>query len=278
MQHAFVAANGVRLHYAEAGHGPLVLLLHGFPDFWYGWRRQMPALAAANFRVVAPDLRGYDRSARPADVSQYRLALLVQDVIGLIEALGERSAALVGHDWGGIIAWYAAMHHPAFVERLVILNAPHPAAYRRELRKLSSQPWRSAYAAFFQMPWIPEVALRAGRFALLRRVLGGGPARDPDDMERYLAAFSGLSALKAALDYYRAAVRYPLPECLSTAVPTLVLWGERDPFLVPALADGLERWVERVVVERLPHAGHWLHHDEPDRVNQRLIAFLRAGN
>ena len=197
LRQGFATANGVRFHYAEAGHGPLVLLLHGFPEFWYGWRRQMPALAKAGFRVVAPDLRGYNLTERPAGVPQYRLPLLVEDVVQLITALGETSAGLVGHDWGGMIAWYVAMHHPRLVRRLAILNAPHPAAYRRELRRFSSQAWRSAYAAFFQLPLLPERLLRARGFALLRRALRGGPARDPEDMKRYIDALARPGALTA---------------------------------------------------------------------------------
>ena len=275
LQLGFVTANGVRFHYAEAGRGPLVLLLHGFPEFWYGWRRQIPALARAGFRVVAPDLRGYNLTERPAGVAQYRLPVLVADVVRLVNALGETRARLVGHDWGGVLAWYVAMHHPRLVRRLAILNAPHPAAYRRELRRFSSQAWRSAYAAFFLLPLLPERLLRARGFALLRRALRGGPARDPEDMKRYIDALARPGALTAALHYYRAALRHPHPDCLRIIVPTLVLWGERDPFLVSALADGLHEWVEDLTVERLPHATHWLHHEEPDRVNERLCAFLK---
>lgn len=274
MHERFVSANGLRIHCVEAGEGSLVLLLHGFPEFSYGWRRQIATLAAAGLRVVAPDLRGYNETTRPRGVAQYRLSLLMEDVVRLAEALGETRVALVGHDWGGVIAWYTSMHHPSLVRRLVILNAPHPAAYRRELRRLTSQVWRSAYAAFFQLPWIPEALLRARGFSLLKRGLGGA-ARHVDELERYIAAFSPPYALTAALNYYRAALRYPPPDCLRIAVPTLIVWGNRDPFLVPALADGLDAWVDHLTVERLPEASHWLHHEAPDLVAEKLVAFLR---
>jgi pimeloyl-ACP methyl ester carboxylesterase len=273
-KHGIVEANGLRFHYAEAGSGPLVLLLHGFPEFWYGWRRQIPALAQAGFRAVAPDLRGYNGSDRPRELAQYALPVLVDDVIALIAGLGENRASLIGHDWGGVIAWYAAMHSPSAVERLAILNAPHPAAFERELRKLSSQALRSLYALFFQLPIVPELLFRSARFAVLRRVIAGGPASDPEDTERYIEAFSAPGALTGPLNYYRAALRFPRPPCKRIDVPTLVLWGDRDPYLRHTLAAGLDEWVEDVRVQRFPHADHWLHHREASGVNRALTEFL----
>jgi epoxide hydrolase 4 len=269
-----IKANGLRFHFAEAGSGPLVLLLHGFPEFWYGWRRQMPALASSGHRVVAPDLRGYNKSDRPANVRDYALPILVDDVIALIAALGESRASLVGHDWGGVIAWYAAMRSPDTIERLAILNAPHPAAFERELRRLSSQTLRSAYALFFQLPVVPEALLRVGNCALLRQVLSRGPATDPEDVERYVEAFSSPGALSAPLNYYRAALRFPRPTCKRIRTPTVVLWGDRDPYLRHTLADGLEQWVDRIRVQRFRDADHWLHHREASAVNRALIDFL----
>jgi pimeloyl-ACP methyl ester carboxylesterase len=276
VRHGFIEANGLRFHYAEAGSGPLVLLLHGFPEFWYGWRRQIPALAEAGFRVVAPDLRGYNTSDRPLEPAQYALPVLVDDVIALIAALGESSASVVGHDWGGVIAWYAAMKSPSAFQRLAILNAPHPAAYERELRTFSSQLLRSGYALFFQLPVLPEALFRTANFALLRRVLTGGPASDAADIDRYIEAFSLPGALTAPLNYYRAAVRFARPRCKRIVTRTLVLWGDRDPYLRPTLATGLEDWVDDVRVQRFPHADHWLHHRESDGVNRALIEFLRG--
>lgn len=278
LKHGFVEANGLRFHYIEAGAGPLVLLLHGFPEFWYGWRRQIPAIAAAGFRAVAPDLRGYNKTDRPRALSDYALPVVVDDVIALIAALGESRASLVGHDWGGVIAWYTAMHSPVKVERLTILNAPHPAAYERELRSLSSQFLRSAYALFFQLPILPEMLFRAGDFALLRRVLARGPAAEPEDVERYIEAFSSPGAFTGPLNYYRAALRFARPTCKPVKAPTLVLWGDRDPYLRSTLATGLERWVDDVRLQRFPRADHWLQHREPGDVNRALIAFLRASN
>jgi pimeloyl-ACP methyl ester carboxylesterase len=269
-----VQANGLRFHCAEAGTGPLVLLLHGFPEFWYGWRRQIPALAEAGLRVVAPDLRGYNRTDRPRELAAYALPVLVNDVLALIEALGESRASIVGHDWGGVIAWYAAMQSPGTVERLAILNAPHPAAYQRELLGFSSQALRSSYALLFQVPVLPEWLFRARNFALLRRVLEHGPAEDAGEVERYIEGFAFPGGLTGPLNYYRAALRFPRPPCKRIGTAALVLWGDRDPYLRHTLASGLERWVDHVRLERFPEADHWLQHRETHRVNEALIEFL----
>lgn len=274
-EHVTVRANGIRLHCVEAGTGPLVLLLHGFPESSYAWRRQLPALAARGFRAVAPDLRGYGRSDRPRGVAAYAVEALVDDVTGIVEALGERDAVLVGHDWGGIIAWYTAMLRPASVRRLIILNAPHPAAYAREMRRLSSQVWRSWYAAMHQLPRLPELAWRAGDFALLRRVLRTGPARTREEIAECVSALSSPGAMTAALNYYRAALRHRPEGIRRIQAPTLLIWGERDRFLVPELTEGLERWVPDLTIERLPRATHWLHHEEPERVSELIARFAR---
>jgi epoxide hydrolase 4 len=274
LEHRFVRANGIRLHYVEAGAGPLVVLLHGFPDYWYSWRLQLPALASAGFRVVAPDLRGYNLSERPDGVGAYRLALLAGDVSALVHRLEGGAPVLVGHDWGGVIAWRLAMERPESLLGLAILNAPHPATFRRELRRPSSQVLRSLYAAFFQLPKIPEAMLSAREFALLKASLRRGPARTGAELREYLSVFSPPGALTAALNYYRAALRYPPPRPRRIRVPTLVLWGNRDPFLVPPLAEGLEPWIDDLEVVRLREAGHWLQLSHPEQVNRSLLSFV----
>lgn len=278
--HHHATVNGVRLHYVEAGAGPLVLLLHGFPEFWYGWRHQIPALAEAGFRVVAPDMRGYATSGKPEGVESYRVEHLVEDAAGLGRHLGEERAHLVGHDWGGMVAWYLAMHRPEALDRLVVLNAPHPAAFAREILK-PDQMLRSSYAAFFQLPALPEATLRAGDFALLARVFREEPARPgaftDQDIERYREALSQPGALTSMLHYYRAFARYQRPEVRRIDVPTMLVWGERDPHLVVRLTEGLEEWVPGIRVERIPEASHWVAADVPDRVNRLLAGFLRGG-
>jgi pimeloyl-ACP methyl ester carboxylesterase len=289
MPHVTVPGQSLPLFFQEirppAGipEGRAVVLLHGFPEFSYAWRHQMPALAAAGFRAIAPDLRGYGRSPKPPGVRDYRIELVASDVVELIQSESHGRAHLVGHDWGGVIAWWIATHHPDVVERLVILNAPHPGAYFRELRK-PAQVTRSWYAAFFQCPWLPEWVIRFDDFASLRRLFRNGPARrgafSEHDIDQYLRAFSDRRALTGALNYYRSALRERLTWTAShsrpVAAPTLVIWGERDRYLVPQLTLGLERWVTDVRVVRLPEASHWVQHDEPARVNRLMVDFLRS--
>ena len=212
LTHRYADLGGVRLHYVEAGRGPLVLLLHGFPQFWYEWRHQIPALVEAGFRVVAPDMRGYNLSDKPPGVRSYRVELLARDVERLILACGERTAAVVGHDWGAIVAWIAAMRHPGRVGRLAILNVPHPARFPDGLLS-PRQLLRSSYVLFFQLPGLPEEVIRAGDFALLRSALRRDPVRagafTAEDIERYVGAMKRPGAPTATLNYYRALLRNP---------------------------------------------------------------------
>lgn len=278
--HRFAHVNGVRLHYVEAGDGPPVLLLHGFPEFWYSWRHQLPALAAAGFRVVAPDLRGYNQSDKPPGVESYRPELLVGDVVGLVEKFGSGPAVLVGHDWGGIIAWLVTMRRPDLVQKLVVLNAPHPATFATELRH-ARQLLRSWYAFFFQLPWFPEAALRFQNFGLVRHSLRRGTAHpgafSPDDVRRYREALARPGALTAAINYYRAALRYRRETARMyrpVRGPVLVIWGDRDPHLNPHVLDGLAAWAPETRVLRIPDASHWVQNDTPDAVNQAILSFL----
>lgn len=281
-EHRQAIINGLRFHYVEAGAGPLVLLLHGFPEFWYAWRRQIPALAAAGYHVIAPDLRGYNESAKPAGIRHYRLELLAADVLGFIRHAGAATATVVGHDWGGVIAWQAAMSHPQAVERLAILNAPHPAAFARELRGLD-QWLRSSYIRFFQLPWFPECVIRAGDFLLLERMLSRPPVRpgafSREDIRQYKRALSVPRALTSALNYYRAAWRYGALSAAAfrtIAMPTLLIWGERDLYLSVRLTRGLTPWVPNITIRRLADASHWVQNDAPGEVNRLLVQFMRG--
>ena len=242
----------------------------------------MPALAAAGFRAVAPDGRGYNLFGKPPRVADYAIERLVADVVGLARRFGGRRVSLVGHDWGGVVAWFAAMWRPDLIERLVILNAPHPAAYLRELRRSIDQPLRSWYTAFFQLPWLPKPRAGGRLRQLLRRTLASatppGPAPFSDaDIAEYVRAWTRPRAMTCAINYYRAAFRsassvrrqFARIEC-----PTLLVWGMRDRYLAPALAEGLETWVPHLRVERLPRASHWVQHDEPETVNRLIVEFL----
>ncbi len=269
----------VRLHYVEAGAGPLIVLLHGFPEFWYGWRLQVSPLATAGFRVVAPDLRGYNLSSRPAGIAPYAADKLASDVRGLIRALGAESALVVGHDWGGSAAWTLAMNHPEVVDRLAILDAAHPRALQKGLRN-PRQLLRSWYFFFFALPALPERVARARDWRFFRRFLRDArPAYTPEEMARYVEAWSQQGTLSAMINYYRCSVKASQKEAAAAirpiSAPTLLIWGERDRYLGPGVREpdpkdvpGLER------IESLPNASHWVHHDEAERVNQLLIDFF----
>ena len=281
LRHVRVATNGLQLHVAIGGDGPAVLLLHGFPEHWWSWRRQIPALARAGFAAWALDLRGYNLSDRPAGRDAYRVRVLVDDVAGVVQATGQSRCDLVGHDWGGVIAWAFAATHPDLLRRLVVLNAPHPSPFAREVRR-PPQMLRSAYVPLFAIPALSEAVLSAGDFALVRAMFRGTAVR-PDaysaaDIDAFVNALREPGALTAALNYYRANLR---PFSLRRAAPrsieaeTLVLWGERDPALDRRLLDGLEEVVPRVRVQRFPQASLGVLADEHERVNDALVQFLR---
>lgn len=277
--HVHHRVNGITLHAVEAGppDGPLVLLLHGFPEFWWGWRRQIGPLAAAGLRVVAPDLRGYNLSDKPPGIDAYAPDTLAADVIGLMDTYGRAKARMVGHDWGGIVAWWTAAKHPGRVERLAILNAPHPDAWSRRVRRNPGQALRSTYAALFQLPRLPELMLRADGFAALRRALTGSARPDafrPGELDRYVEAWSQPGALTAMLNYYRALRRRPRAPLPRIAPPALVLWGAHDVALQRALARESLALCDRGGGVFLERATHWVHLEEPEAVNAALAAFM----
>ena len=283
-----VTANHLSFRVAVAGSGDrLLLCLHGFPESAISWRHQITPLVQAGYRVWAPDLRGYAGTTRPADLAAYRIEALLEDVTALIEAATASHVVLVGHDWGGIIAWLYAMRHPAYVESLVLLNAPHPARFEHELRHWR-QFHRSWYVALFQIPWLPETLLAAGR----ARVIGAifehmlvQPEHLPDDIMRlYRQQACAPGALTAMLNYYRAALRgggaarqrklgYPVID-----IPTLVIWGLQDQALARENLDGLEKFVTDLTVVRLENAGHFVHQDDPQRVTYEILSWLQSRN
>lgn len=280
LRHGYADLSEVRLHYVEAGAGPLVVLLHGFPEFWYGWRAQIPALAAAGFRVVAPDMRGYNLSSRPGGVAAYDMHHLTADVRELIHERGAERARLVGHDWGAAVAWATASAHPDLVERLAILNVPHPRRLLQGLRT-GRQLRKSWYLFFFQLPWLPERLVGLNRWQGFRDLFAHD-ARPGTftavDIERYVEAWSRPGAATAMINYYRAAFGQSLRRATGgvrpVVAPTLVIWGEHDRHLGAELAEPEPRDVPNLDrVERL-NASHWVQHDEPETVNRLLIEFL----
>jgi len=282
LAHRSVQLSEVALHVAEAGAGDrLVVLLHGFPEYWYSWRKQIPALARAGFRVAAPDLRGYNTSGKPGRVSDYALEKLARDVSELVRALGAERADVVGHDWGGVVAWAFAMLHGDQLGRLAILNAPHPLQYRRLLRRDLGQLRRSWYVLFFQLPLLPERLVRAGNFAALAGAFRGLRARgrmSEEELGRFRDALAQPGALTAAINYYRAGVRGSGKRLPFQPVrgKVQVIWGQGDRYLKPALAQPDPRWAPEARVDRLDGAGHFVHVDQPEKVNALLLEHLSA--
>jgi epoxide hydrolase 4 len=280
--HGTADLGGLRLHYVTAGSGPLLLLLHGFPEFWYSWRHQIPALAP-HFTVVAPDLRGYNDSDKPPGVSSYSIRLLAADVQALVRFFGREKASVVGHDWGGAAAWAFAALYPQAVERLAVLNCPHPGHFQKKLFASLRQLRRSWYMFFFQIPLLPERNILSDPQFFARRVFRGGAYRkdvfSPEDLQEYARAISKPGAATAALNYYRAAFRDllagRLPRYPRIGCDTLLVWGERDPALGKDLTLGHEAFVSgRFEVRYLPDCGHWTQQEQPEAVNRHLLEFL----
>lgn len=276
-----VVANGVRLHVVEAGptSGAPVVLLHGFPEFWYGWRKQIGPLAAAGYRVLVPDQRGYNTSDKPPGIAAYNLDAVAGDCVGLIEALGYSQAAVIGHDWGAAAAWWAAARFPERVARLGILNVPHPAVMRQALRSSLRQLRKSWYMFVLQLPWLPEWMLARNRFRPLADSLVASSRPGTflsDDLERYREAWSQPDALRAMVNWYRAAMRHPPARGVNPQiqVPTLIIWGAQDRFVGRELAAASLAKCDSGRLELIEEATHWVQHEEPHRVNRLLLEFL----
>jgi len=272
----------ISLHAIAAGppEGPVVVLLHGFPEFWYGWHRQIEPLAAAGFRVIAPDQRGYNLSSKPAGVAAYALTELVSDVIAIADQLRQEKIFLAGHDWGAAVAWSAALLHPQRIAKLVVLNVPHPSVMRKFLSTRPRQLLRSWYMFFFQLPWLPEALFsafnyRIGARSLLRSSRPG--TFSAEDLIQYRAAWSQPGALTAMINWYRALFRFrtKFPD-RTVHVPTRILWGERDAFLLAEMAQESFRYCASAELFTFANASHWLQHEEPARVSELLIDFFRG--
>lgn len=285
VSHGYAQVGDVRLHYAECGEGDrLVVLLHGFPECWYSWRRQLPVLGR-RFRVVAPDMRGYNLSDKPARVEDYRIGRLVDDVTGLIRHFGAREAAVVGHDWGAAVAWAVAQHYPDYVSKLASLQVPPPAVWARNLTV--KQLLRSWYMLLFQLPSVPEWLIARGDFAALGKTFRSTsrPGTFSDaDVEVYKAAAREPGALTAAVNYYRANLRIFLGRGFRdreirtherVRVPTLFVYGERDFAIIPETVKGVADYVDAPYTElRLARSNHWVQQESPAEVNAALLSFL----
>lgn len=276
-------SGGVRLHVVEDGDPASerkVVLLHGFPEFWYSWRHQIPALANAGFHVIAPDMRGYNDSDKPSGIEAYRLVHLVEDIRALIDPLNVEAVYLVGHDWGGVVAWTFAIQHPEQILRLAVLNTPHPTAIRRARRNWE-QLARFSYQFFLNLPALPELVLRTSDFAalrtIMRRALKRAGAFTDADRDRYIASWSRPNAMTSALNYYRALIQKgtglnhphtPLQ------IPTLLIWGESEPVFLRNLAEDSRKYVRTMKLACIENAGHYVHQDQPEQVNELLLSWF----
>ncbi len=283
--HHFADLDDLRMHYVEArperDDAPTVVLLHGFPEFWYSWRHQLLALRDAGYRVIAPDLRGYGKTDKPANLDAYQIEHLAADVAALIRHLGKERVSVVGHDWGGMVAWWHAMLHPTQVETLSVLNCPHPGHQAAMFTDLA-QVKRSWYMLFFQMPGVPEWRIQKDDHAYIRAILRDDPlhrdAFSDDDVQRYVEALDPASTT-AAINYYRAYLRRGSSlkkQMRPLDVPTQVIWGTGDRYLGLEYAHPPTRWVWDVRVELLDEVSHWVQVDAAAEVNRRLTAFLPA--
>jgi pimeloyl-ACP methyl ester carboxylesterase len=272
LKHRIVATSGAQLHIVEAGSGPLVVMLHGFPESWYSWRNQIGPLADAGFHVIAPDLRGYNESSKPQHVDAYRIPVIVQDIVELIEQHGG-SCILVGHDWGGIAAWFRAMTRPALVSRLVVMNAPHPVPFSRELRRSANQKLRASYQLVFATPLIGDLAARLMLFSMR---FAGRFTREELAVMRAMWRKPG--AVHAMVNYYRAMNRHR-PELRPLVRPidirTMLVWGEKDPVFIRETSENFSDYVPNLRTERIADAGHFVQTDAAERVTALLLDFLR---
>ncbi|HEY9602090.1 MAG TPA: alpha/beta hydrolase [Allocoleopsis sp.] len=276
-QHEYINANGIKLHYVTQGDGPLMLMLHGFPEFWYSWRHQIPEFAK-DYKVVALDLRGYNESDKPQEQSAYTMSELVKDVESVIRGLGYDRCVLVGHDWGGAIAWCFAYAYPEMVERLIVLNLPHPAKFAQGLRT-PQQLMRSWYAFFFQIPALPELLLQSFDYQLIGNAFTGmavhNNAFTSADIEAYKDAAAKRGALTAMINYYRNAFTGIMQREWSLLdVPTLMIWGEQDTALGKELTYGTEEYVRDFQIRYIPDCSHWVQQEQPELVNEYMREFL----
>ena len=287
-KHAYAEVNGIRLHYAMNGSGKLILFVHGFPEFWYAWKEQLVEFGRDHC-AVALDMRGYNLSDKPEAVEQYAIKYLTEDLRALARSLGHERFILVAHDWGGAVAWALAINHPECVEKLIIVNSPHPAVFARELAENPVQQKASQYMLAFRSRKT-EAMLAANNYAaLVGIVMGEGLKKGhftEEDREAYIAAWSQPGALTGGLNYYRASrvgppsgdeqarTFEPGARSMDVRVPTLMIWGERDVALTPGNLDGLDAYVPDLTIRRIPDGTHWVVHEQPALVNGTIREFI----
>jgi epoxide hydrolase 4 len=289
IEHSFADINGIRMHYASSGKGELILFLHGFPEYWAMWKKQLEEFGKDHL-AVAPDMRGFNLSSAPADVKQYKQNILMDDIRLLAERLGYKEFTLVAHDWGGAVAWTFAMFFPQYLKKLVIINSPHPTTFERELRNNPKQRKASSYMLMFRSPEA-EKKLSENNYSAMLKLAFADNIKDgvlsAEDIKGYIKAWSQPGALTGGLNYYRAtylgALENPeeenkkpqLSELLpKITLPTVVIWGEKDTALLTGCIEGLEKYVPGVVIKRVPDASHWIVAEKPDLVNKLIREFI----
>ena len=288
LEHAFIQTNGVRLHVVLASvstgsttaRGEPVILLHGFPEYWGGWKQQIPALTQAGHRVIVPDQRGYGQSDAPRGVSAYALPELAKDIVGLMDALGYEKVCLAGHDWGAAVAWAVGIAYPERVRKLAILNVPHPAVMMDFLRKSPRQMLKSWYIAFFQIPGLADWLLARDDFALTARLLVGSGKKgtfNRAQLEEYKDAWRASGGLTGMINWYRALARFrpAMPTETRLKMPVLILWGKNDVALSAEMAAASLKFCQNGQLVYFENATHWVQHDEAEAVSTRLVAFFR---
>ena len=281
--HEFVKVNGIRMHYVTMGNGSLIVLLHEFPEFWYSWRYQIPTLSK-QFKVVAPDMRGYGETEKPVKKEAYKIEKIVNDIVELIHVLGYEKATIAGHDWGGIISWSIAMMAPDVVEKLIILNAPHPGVYSKHMSKNLKQILRSWYIFFFLIKGIPELILSSSNYKILKSSILKSSVRKESftekDIETYVSSWKS-GGVSGGINYYRAnlSLRYwsnsnsvSFPKI---KVPVFQIWAEDDIFLGKELTENTQEFIDAPYrLHLIPNCGHWLQQEASAEVNRIMIKFL----
>ncbi|XP_077989005.1 epoxide hydrolase 3-like isoform X2 [Glandiceps talaboti] len=283
--HTWILIDDVKIHYVANGERskPLMLLLHGFPEFWYSWRHQLREFSK-DYRVVAVDMRGYGDSDIPKGIAPYAMTCLTGDVRDMIPALGYSSCVLVAHDWGAAVAWRFAMDYPDLVDKLVIMNGPHPDRFRKVISSSLKQFLMSWYMFLFQLPFLPEIVFKLNDYSWIKGAFCGKEMgmRNPEamteeDIEAFKYNIQREGASTAMVNYYRAAVRYPpagKPKSPIITSPTLLIWGAEDKALDISLTEGLEKYVSDITVKLVPNASHWVQQDRPDETNRLMREFL----
>lgn len=288
-EHKYADVNNIRLHYVTAGKGKLIIFLHGFPEFWYEWRNQL-AEFGGNYRAVAPDMRGYNLSSKPVEVEQYRMKYLVEDIRALAKHLGFKKFILVAHDWGGGVAWPFAIRYPEYLEKLIIINAVHPAIFIRELRDNPAQQRASQYILVYRTAEAENILARDNYAILVDNLLEDGIKQGyftDEDKQAYIEAWSEPGALTGGLNYYRAVHLGSFtgesddslsadPSVFMVNVPTLVIWGEKDKWLLTGNLEGLEKYVPDLTIKRIPDGSHWVIHEKPGLVNSYIREFIEG--